>query len=56
MHHGPAFGLDPTKYEMTQSDLDSIAINGLIRHINQNGTPPNSKYVKALQKRWQAFA
>lgn len=56
VHHGPDFGLDPTKYEMTQSDLDSIAVNGLINHINQGGTPPNADYVKALQKRWKAFA
>ena len=55
-HHGPDFGLDPTKYGMTQSDLDSIAVNGLINHINQGGTPPNANYVKALQKRWKAFA
>ena len=33
-HHGPDFGLDPTKYGMTQSDLDSIAVNCLINHIN----------------------
>ena len=55
-HHGPDFGLDPTKYGMTQSDLDSIAVNGLINHINQGGTPPNVNYVKALQKRWKAFS
>ena len=41
---------------MTQSDLDSIAVNGLINHINQGGTPPNADYVKALQKRWKAFS
>jgi len=41
---------------MTQSDLDSIALNGLINHINQGGTPPNANYVAALQKRWKAFA
>ena len=56
VHHGPDFGLDPTKYGMTQSDLDSIAVNGLINHINQGGTPPNADYFKALQKRWKAFA
>nr|QUS63742.1 hypothetical protein [Haslea silbo] len=50
-HHGPDFGLDPTKYGMTQSDLDSIAANGLINHIKQGGTPPNVNYVKLLQKR-----
>jgi len=55
-HHGPDFGLDPTKYEMTQTDLDSISVNGLINHINQNGTLPNANYVKALQKRWKVFA
>lgn len=55
-HHGPDFGLDPTKYGMTQSDLDSIALNGLINHINQGGTAPNADYVKELQKRWKAFA
>jgi hypothetical protein len=55
-HHGSDFGLDPTKYGMTQEDLDSIARNGLITHINQGGTPPNANYVKALQKRWKAFA
>lgn len=41
---------------MTQADLDSIAENGLINHINQGRTPPNAKYVKSLQKRWKAFA
>jgi hypothetical protein len=55
-HHGPDFGLDPTKYAMTQADLDSIAKNGLINHINQGGTPPNANYVKALQKCWKTFA
>ena len=33
-HHGPDFGFDPTKYGMAQSDLDSIAVNCLINHIN----------------------
>lgn len=55
-HYGPDFGLDPTKYGMTQSDLNSIAVNSLINHINQGGTSPNADYVKALQKRWKAFA
>ena len=55
-HHAPDFGLDPTQYGMTQADLDSIAENGLIKHINQNGTPPSSAFVKVLQKRWKAFA
>lgn len=41
---------------MTQADLDSIAVNGLINHINEGGTALNAKYVKALQKRWKAFA
>ena len=55
-HHGPAFGLDPTKYGLTQSDLDNIADVGLINHINEGKTPPNAAYVKALQHRWKAFA
>ena len=56
IHHSPDFGLDPTKYGMTQKDLDSVAKNGLINHIRDGGTPPNDKYVKALQQRWKAFA
>jgi hypothetical protein len=32
-HHGPAFGLNPSKYGLTQGDLNSIAENGLINHI-----------------------
>ena len=39
-----------------EEELDSIAVNGLINHINQGGMPPNANYVKALQKRWKAFA
>ena len=35
---------------MTQSDLDNIAKNGLINHINEGKTPPNAAFVKALQK------
>jgi hypothetical protein len=34
--------------------LSSFAVNGLINHIKQGGTPPNANYVKALQKRWKA--
>ena len=55
-HHGPKFGLDPTDYGMTQSDLDNIAEHGLINHISQGGTPPSASYVKALQKLWKEFA
>lgn len=48
IHHSPDFGLDPTKYGMTQKDLDSIAKNGLLNHIRDGGTPPNDEYVKAF--------
>ena len=48
IHHSPDFGLDPSKYGMTQEDLDSIAKNGLINHIRDGGIPPNDEYVKAL--------
>jgi len=56
IHHSPDFGLDPTKYGMTQEDLDSIAKNGLINHIRDGETPPNDEYVKAFQQRWKRFA
>jgi|JI71714CRNA_FD_contig_121_198153_length_4545_multi_4_in_0_out_0_4 hypothetical protein len=56
IHHSPDFGMDPTKYGMTQKDLDSIAKNGLISHIRDGGTPPNDEYVKAFQQRWKRFA
>lgn len=49
-HHGPDFGLDPTKYGMTQPDLDSIALNGLINHINQGGMPTMSRNYKSVGK------
>jgi hypothetical protein len=55
-HHGPDFGLEPTDYGMTQADLNNIAYNGLINHINQGGTPPNANYVQALQRRWKDAA
>ena len=55
-HHGPDFGLDPTKYGVTQADLDSIAENGLINHINKGGTPPNAKFVQDFQKCWKKVA
>jgi hypothetical protein len=56
IHHSPDFGLDPTKYGMTQQDLDSIAENGLIDHIRKGGTLLNDEYVKAFQQRWKRFA
>jgi len=56
IHHSPDFGLDPTKYGMTQADLDNIADVGLINHIYEGRTPPNPKYVRALQKCWKKFA
>lgn len=56
IHHSPDFGLDPTKYGMTQKDLDSIAKNGLVNHIRDGGTPPSADYVQALQRRWKRFA
>jgi hypothetical protein len=55
VHHGPNFGLDPAKYGMTLSDLNSIAKNGLINHIRDGGTAPTDAYVQALQKCWKAF-
>jgi len=56
VYHGPAFGLNPSKYGLTQGDLNSIAKNGIINHIRDGGTVPPADYVKALQKRWKAFA
>lgn len=41
---------------MSQADLDSIVKKGLITHIRDGGTVPPADYVKALQKRWKAFA
>lgn len=32
-HHGPAFGIDPTQYGLTKTDLKSIQQKGLIKHI-----------------------
>jgi hypothetical protein len=54
-HHGPDFGMNPSNYGMSQSDLDSIAKNGLINHINQGGKAPTAKYIKELQMRWKLF-
>ena len=56
IHHAPKFGLNPNKYGMTQADLDSIAQNGLINHINQGGTRPSEEFVKDLQMVWKVFA
>lgn len=56
IHHSPDFGLDSTKYGMTQKNLDSIAKNGLINHIRDSGTTPNEVYIKVFQQRWKRFA
>lgn len=56
IHHSPEFGLNPNKYGMTQADLDSIARNGLVNHINQGGTKPSEEFVKDLQMVWKVFA
>ena len=55
IHHAPDFGLNPTKYGMTQADLDSSELNGLINHINQGGRRPSENFVKDLQMVWKVF-
>lgn len=44
-HHGPAFGLTPSKYGLTQGDLTSISNKGLINHIRDGGNLPNDSSV-----------
>lgn len=46
----------PSKYGMSQSDLDSIAKKGLINHISQGGKASTVEYVQNLQLRWKMFA
>ena len=36
-HHGPAFGVNPAKYGLTQGDLDNIAEKGLMNHLREGG-------------------
>ena len=55
-HHGPNFGLDPSKYGISQSDLDNIAMKSLINRINQGWMAPTPEYVKSLQMKWKLFA
>lgn len=56
VHHSRDFEVDPTKYGMTDLDLENIAKVGLINHINQGGKAPNKYYIRDLQLAWKRFA
>lgn len=54
-HHGFAFGLESTKYGMTQADLDSIANKGSINHMRDGGKPPYSWICRGLTNSLETF-